>query len=162
RFRMGKIAFPLDAQTLPGERVLVAEHGGGRVTERLRDGTVLWETKIAEPLVAQRLSNGRTFIAGKNGIMEVDREGKTVFSWSPAGMEQVMRARKLEDGTYAVILHDQQRFIRLDATGKEIDGFAFNVNVHTFGGRVDVQPNGNVLIPQMYMNKVVEYDSKGK
>jgi HEAT repeat protein len=162
RFRMSKIAFPLDAQTLPGERVLLAEHGGNRVTERLRDGTVLWEKKVNEPLVAQRLANGRTFIGSKNAIEEVDREGKVVFSWSPPNQDQVMRVKKLDDGTIGVITHDQQRYTRLDAAGKELDGFAFNVNVHTFGGRVDVQPDGNVLIPQMYMNKVVEYDAKGK
>jgi hypothetical protein len=162
RFRMSKVAFPLDAQTIPGDRVLLAEHGGGRVTERLHDGTVLWEKKVSEPLVAQRLPNGHTFIGSKTAVMEVDREGKAVWSWSPAGEEQIMRARKLDDGSIGIILHNSQRFLRIDTNGKEIDGFGFNVNVHTFGGRVDVQPNGNVLIPQMYMNKVVEYDAKGK
>jgi HEAT repeat protein len=162
RFRISKVGFPLDAQTLPGERVLLAEHGGSRVTERLRDGTILWEKKVSEPLAAQRLDNGHTFIGSKNEVMEVDREGKVVFSWSPGGVEQIMRAMKLADGSIAIILHDQQRFIRLDANGQMQEGFSFNVNVQTFGGRVDVQRDGHVLIPQMYMNKVVEYDGKGK
>jgi hypothetical protein len=162
RFRIGKVGFPLDAQTLPGERVLLAEHGGSRVTERLRDGTILWEKKVSEPLAAQRLDNGHTFIGSKHEVMEVDREGKVVFSWSPGGGEQIMRAMKLADGSIAIILHDQQRFTRLDPNGQMLAGFSFNVNVQTFGGRVDVQPDGHVLIPQMYMNKVVEYDGKGK
>jgi hypothetical protein len=161
RFRMSNIAFPLDAQTLPGDRVLLAEHGGGRVTERARDGTILWEKAVDEPLVAQRLDTGSTFIASKNAVMEVDREGKVGFSWAPRGGDQVMRAKKLPDGSTAIILHNTQRFLRLDAEGKEMDSFSFNVNVHTFGGRVDVLDDGNVLIPQMYMNKVVEYNSKG-
>ncbi len=161
RFRMSKIAFPLDAQTLPGDRVLLAEYNGSRVTERLRDGTVLWEKAVNEPLVAQRLDNGNTFIGSKNAVMEVDREGKSVFSWSPPGEDQIMRAKKLADGSMGIILHNTQRFLRLDATGKEMDTFSFNVNVHTFGGRVDVLDDGHVLIPQMYMNKVVEYNSKG-
>jgi HEAT repeats len=162
RFRIGKVAFPLDAQSLPGERVLLAEHGGGRVTERLRDGTVLWEKKVSEPLAAQRLDNGNTFIGCKTQVMEVDREGKVVFSWSPGDNEQIMRATKLADGTIAVVLQNRQRFVKLDANGRELDAFSFNVNVHTSGGRIDVQPDGNVLLPQMYANKVVEYDAKGK
>ena len=35
-------------------------------------------------------------------------------------------------------------------------------NLQPLKGRVDVQRDGHVLIPQMYMNKVVEYDGKGK
>ena len=73
-----------------------------------------------------------------------------------------MRTCKLPDGSFAVILHSGQRYVRLDANGKELEGFSFNVNVHTFGGRIDVQPDGSVLIPQMYLNKVVEYDARGK
>jgi outer membrane protein assembly factor BamB len=162
RYRMEKIALALDAQPLPGERVLVAEHGGGRITERFRDGTVLWERKVTEPIVAQRLETGHTFIATKDQIMEVDREGKEVFSWAPGNGEQVMRAKKLADGTYAVIIQERQRYIRLNRQGQEVAGLSLNVNVQTFGGRLDVQPDGNVLIPQMYMNKVTEYDRKGK
>lgn len=162
RFRISRLGFPLDAQTLTGDRVLLAEHGGSRVTERLRDGTVLWEKKAAEPLVAQRLANGNTFIGTKNEVFEVDREGKVLFSWGPGGMEQIMRAKRLEDGTTAIILHDTQRYLKLDATGKEMENFSFPVNVQTFGGRVETLADGGVLIPQMYMNKVIEYDGKGK
>ena len=57
---------------------------------------------------------------------------------------------------------DRQRYVRVDRNGKEMEGLAQNVNVQTFGGRLDVQPDGNVLIPQMYSNKVVEFDAKGK
>src|SRR5262249_8609266 len=165
RFKIDKLALPLDVQSLPGERVLVAEYGANRVTERLRDGTVLWQVSADEPVVAQRLPNGNTFIAGKGRLTEVDRDGREVFRYVlPADEETFMRARKLPDGTIAAVgnagARRQQRYVRFDAAGKELSRFP--VSVYTFGGRLDVQPDGRVLIPQTHDHCVVEYDAKGQ
>jgi len=47
-----------------GRPLLSAEHYGNRVTERdVHTSKVVWEYKIPRPVVAQRLSNGNTFIA---------------------------------------------------------------------------------------------------
>ncbi len=164
-FQIDELAFPLDVEALPGERVLVAEHHGNRVTERLRDGTVLWEKRADEPLAAQRLAGGRTFIGCKGCLMEVDREGRQVFFHAQPQGEEFMRARKLPDGTYAAVVQGRDRqfaqhFVRLDAAGKELARFP--VRVHTSGGRVDVQPDGRVLIPQLADDLVVEYDARGQ
>jgi hypothetical protein len=45
---------PSDAQALPGGRILIAEYQGMRVTERDRDGKVLWEHKFTRSLPAFR------------------------------------------------------------------------------------------------------------
>lgn len=161
RFTIDGLDFPLDVQYLPGDRVLVAEHGGSRVTERNRDNKILWEKKIDQPLTAQRLPNGNTFIATKNQLMEVDRNDKVVFSHSLPGGELIMRAHKLRNGDLAIISQlGVTRFARLDRTGKEIS--SFGVDVRTSGGKVDVLPNGHVLIPENGNNRVVEYDAQGK
>jgi hypothetical protein len=164
RFKIDKLAVPLDVESLPGERVLVAEHDANRVTERLRDGTILWQVRVDEPVVAQRLANGNTFIACKAHLTEVDRNGRTVFDYERPGNELFMRARKLPDGTIAAVVQAQRRreshYVRLDPSGKELVRFA--VRVDTFGGRLDVQPDGRVLIPQTYDHCVVEYDAKGE
>lgn len=159
RFKIDKLAFPLDVQALPGERVLVAEHGSSRVTERLRDGTVLWKLAVDGPLVAQRLANGHTFLATKDRLFEVDRAGKEVFSYRRPDGAQFMRAVKLADGTIACVTQNQL-YVRLDPTGKELG--RFSVQVFTFGGRLDVQADGRVLIPEMYRHRVGEYDAGGK
>ncbi len=65
---------------MPGDRVLVAEYDGGRVSERDVTGKVLWEHALQRPISCQRLPNGNTFIAQENGVVEVTRDGKTVFS----------------------------------------------------------------------------------
>lgn len=161
RFTIEGLDFPLDVQYLPGDRVLVAEHGGSRVTERNRENKILWEKKIDQPLTAQRLPNGNTFIATKNVLVEVDRNDKVVFSHSLPGGELIMRAHKLRNGDMALITQlGVTRFVRLDRNGKEIG--SFGVDVRTSGGKVDVLPNGHVLIPENGNNRLVEYDGQGK
>lgn len=159
-WQMDKLAFPLDAQMLPGERLLVAEHNGGRVSERHRSGAILWERNADGPLVAQRLPNGSTFIATKTELCEVDRAGNEVFSYRRHDGDQFMRAVKLPNGDVACVIWQGQRYIRLSAAGKELH--SFGVSVNTFGGRLDVQPDGRVLIPSMRQNRLFEYDVKGQ
>lgn len=165
RWQFGELQFPLDVQYLPGDRVLLAEQEGGRVTERNHKGEVLWEKKFDQPLVAQRLPNGHTFMANRMQVLEVDRAGKEAFSYVPADGSSIMRAVRLRNGDLALITASQlgannAQYVRLDAKGKE--KHRFGVNVGTSGGRIDVLSNGHVLIPLMNNDKVIEYDSNGK
>jgi HEAT repeat protein len=159
RFQVEGLMLPLDAQMLPGERILVAEHDGNRVTERNNRGIVLWEKKIDRPLVAQRLTNGNTFIATQSELLEVDRGGKEVFRHTWLLNDTIMKAVKLPKGDM-VCVTTAGRCVHLDATGKELRSFP--ASVKTYGGRLDVLPGGRVLIPEMNNNRVVEYDSEGK
>jgi hypothetical protein len=158
-WEMDGLDFPLDLQVLPGGRVLTADNRGNRVVERHPDGTVLWEKNVSAPLVAQRLANGNTFIATMPELLEVDRGGTVVFSYARPRGEQFMRAAKLPDGDIACVTFDQH-FVRLDPAGREKGRFP--VHVSTSGGRIDVLPDGRVLVPQMTQNVVVEYDAAGK
>ena len=77
RWQINGLASPLDAEVLPGQRVLVAEYDTKRATERNFKGEVMWEKKLPEaPIHAHRLSNGFTFIATRKQLLEVDRSGK--------------------------------------------------------------------------------------
>jgi hypothetical protein len=161
RFEITGLEFPLDAQYLSGDRVLVAEHNGNRVTERDKTGKVKWEKKVEGPLVAQRLPNGNTFIATRTALIEVDKEGKEVSNYVRPRGEQIMRAQKLRNGDVAMILQlGVTRFVRMDAKGNDLKNFG--VQVATSGGRIDVLPNGNVLIPEGNTNRVLEYDPRGR
>jgi hypothetical protein len=161
RFRIDGLDFPLDAQYLPGDRVLVAEYQGGRVTERNSKGEVLWEKKVANPLAAQRLPNGNTFIASPSELVEVDRSGKEVWSQPPPNGGRIMKATRLRNGDTAIItLLGVARFTQIDIDGKEVRGFG--VEQRTSGGRIDVLPNGNVLLTERDTNRVLEVDAKGQ
>lgn len=161
RWKLRGIEMPLDVQPLPGNRVLLAEYRGNRVTERTSKGKIVWEKRIEEPLAAQRLLNGHTMIATKSQIVELDRTGKEIFSYYPPGGAEIMRARKLPNGDYVMVTQlGGTRFHRIDPLGREVRSYP--VEVGTSGGRLDVTPAGNILIPEMYSNRVAEYDAAGK
>src|SRR5262249_29400998 len=118
--------------------------------------------EIAGPLVAQRLTNGNTFIVTDSQILEVDRDGKTIFNVpAPGDGERIMKGVKLPNGEVACLTTDA-RIVRMDTTGKIIHSLALSLSSRLFGGRIDMRPNGRVLVPHHAENKVVEYDASGK
>jgi hypothetical protein len=162
-WEMKDLGFPLDLQVLPGDRVLVADNQGGRIVERHRDGTVLWEQPADGPIMAQRLPDGNTFFATRTELLEVDRAGTLVFSYVRPDGEEFLRAARLPDGDIACVVTRGARgrsFVRLDPSGREKARFA--VKVQTYGGRIDVLPDGHVLIPALGDDKVIEYDAAGQ
>jgi hypothetical protein len=166
RWQIDDLSFPLDIQVLPGDRILVAEYRGGRVTERSFNGEILWQhgfgaLQAEGPQVAQRLPNGNTFIAGKYQWIEVDRNGKQVASSNLPGMDGMMKCSKAPNGDVVALLQSG-RVIRLDANGKLLKHFHVDFSLPLYGGRIQALPNGNVLIPHHGENKVVEYDKDGK
>jgi PQQ-like domain len=163
RWEINGLTFPLDAQALPGDRLLVAEYHAQRVTERNLKGEILWQRRVNVngTLVAQRLPNGNTFIATDRQWLEVDRSGNEVTSHTMEGDERIMKASKAPNGE-VVCLTTNPRLVRFDSNGKEVRSFPVNLGMRLFGGRVYVQPNGRVLVPHHAENKVIEYDNNGK
>ena len=157
RWRIDGLSMPMDAQVLPGNRVLIAEYQGMRVTERNFKGDILWERAVNWPINVQRLANGSTFICTQQQLIEVDNTGKETAISSPNGMG-FMAARKLRDGGYGCLTADSM-YVRLDAKGKQTK--AFPIGQASFAV-LDVLANGHVLVPQMNDQKVVEFDEDGK
>src|SRR5262249_37121723 len=96
RWEMAGLLNPWDAVGLPGERVLVTEYSGQRVTERNFKGEVLWQKQLTgpyNPMSAERLRNGNTFITCRNLLVEVNRRGREVFKWERPGND-ILSARK--------------------------------------------------------------------
>ena len=158
-WRIRKVDFPLDAEPLQGNRVLLAENQGGRVCIRSHTGRILWQYAVESPIVAQALPGGKTFIATRSDLFVIDRLGNRVREWKRPRGEVIMRASALPDGGLALI-NMRQRFMRLDAAGEVVESFP--VMVSTTGGRVDVAPDGRVLIPMMHQDLVLEMDGAGQ
>lgn len=171
RWKIDGLKRPLDAQLLPGEeRVLIAEYDTQRIVERDRKGELLWQRTFQQgPLAAQRLANGNTFVATESDIFEVDKEGRNVFLYVRPDGWRFMRAAKLRNGDIACVVGPPigarpaaSRYVRLRPNGKELQEVkSWNLQVHTRGGRIDVLPNGHVIVPEMEGNRVVEYDGDG-
>ncbi|MFO0846463.1 MAG: PQQ-binding-like beta-propeller repeat protein [Gemmataceae bacterium] len=162
RWKIDRVQMVLDVQPLPGDRVLLAEYNGKRVTERTSKGQVVWEVKADEPLAAQRLPDGHTLVATKDALVEVDRDGREVFQYAPPAGTTIMRASKLPGGDVLLVTQVGvgTQLVRLDALGQEAKRFV--VDVGTSGGRLDVTAAGHVLVPEMYSNRVAEYDRAGQ
>jgi hypothetical protein len=166
RWEFGGLKRPIDAQILPGGRVLVCESTGHRITERNTKGEVLKEITIPVdltgtiglPVGVQRLANGNTLVAARAGVMELDRDGKVAWSYRTNG-GSIYAARKGRNGEVAIV-NLNMTCVRLDANGKELGTFQA-ARIYTMGG-IDVLPNGNVLLGDYTGNRVVEYDAKGK
>jgi outer membrane protein assembly factor BamB len=145
---------------LPGNRVLIAEYGADRVTERDFEGNILWERRIANPVNVQRLPNGNTFVVTVNGpIVELDRAGNIVAQINnlPGNIMAGARSRR---GTVVSLTQNGQCFI-LDETGRQLGTFASGHHQQSMGG-IDLLPNGRILVAQPNRNKVVEFDGEGK
>jgi HEAT repeat protein len=167
RWRITDAQKPLDIQLLPGEeRVLIAEYSANRVSERNIKGEIVWQMPVGGPLVAQRLLNGNTFIAMVNQLIEVDKNGKEVFTYNRPDGWEFARATKLRDGGIACVVKSPagvSRYVRLAPSGKDFKEIkSWGVQVRTSGGRIDVLPNDHVLIPDMDNSRVVEYDADGQ
>jgi HEAT repeat protein len=171
RWKIEGLQKPLDAQLLPGgKRVLVAEYDANRVSERNLKGEIVWQKAFQQgPLAAQRLANGNTFVTMEHGLFEVDKEGRNVFVYTRPDGATFMRATKLRNGDIACVTQlgiapaSIKHFVLLRQAGREFREIkTWVVNVGTFGGRIDVLPDGHVLIPERDNNRVVEYDADGQ
>src|SRR5262249_57273984 len=62
RWRIEGLQYPVEAWVLPGNRILVAEYNGRRVSERDLKGNILWKKEglPGNPTNAQRLATGNT------------------------------------------------------------------------------------------------------
>lgn len=149
---------PRDVQVLGKDRILIAEWSAHCVSERNRKGDVIWQKQIngSFPLSAQRLRNGHTFIVCNNKLLEVDRGGNEIFSINrPDG---VVMARRLRNGQIVLVSNGGQ-CIRMDASGKQLKSFALQMLWQT---GVNILPNGHIIVPEPWVNRVTEYDTEGK
>jgi hypothetical protein len=158
RWQIAGLASPLDAEVLPGQRVLIAEHDTKRVTERNFKGELLWEKKLSEaPIHAHRLPGGATFIATRKTILEADRAGKETVRYHSGG--EIITARRFPDGRIGCI--ERGTYFELGADGGELKRFAVPSGVFTTNS-LTILPNGHLLIAAYGGGTVQEYDRAGK
>jgi HEAT repeat protein len=159
RWKLDGLMNPRDVEVISNDRILVAEFSAQRITERNRKGDIIWQKQLqgAFPLAVQRLRNGHIFIACQNKLMEVDRAGNEIYSINRP--HDVIMARRMRDGQI-VLVSSHRQCIRMDTTGKQLKSFPLQWVWQ--GAGVDILPNGHVIIPGCWMNKVTEYDGDGK
>lgn len=160
RWAIERVSFPVDAWVVGGNRVLIAEYMGRKVSERDFRGKVLWTKGLpGQPVNVQRLDNGHTFIATLTQILEVDSSGKELYSIGNVG-GGITAAYKDPDGRIVCLARNGSQCILMDASGKILKQFPSNRD-GTWTSGIDLLANGHILITQPNRNKVAEYDRDG-
>ncbi len=163
RWSFDLATYPVDAQIVGPDRVLVAEYQGGRVSIRDFKGNLKSELTVnGNPIAVQKLANGNIFVVMQNRLSEYEPKGKDEFKevFSFQG-PTIYRARKLKNGEIIFVTNAGQ-LVRMEAkTQKQLKTFAVGNLAHLFGS-VEMLPNGNVLVPQFHNNQVVEFDKEGR
>jgi HEAT repeat protein len=152
-----KITNPIDAQWLPGGRLLVGDSRDSVIYEMDTRGNIGWKHAGIAPTSIQRLTDGNTVVSTYQNIIEFTREGKTVFKYTTQG--HTYQARKLQDGHY----------IWIDACGEigEIDEKGKLIAKSKIGGglawgSIERLRNGRYLVALGGIGKVQEVDMTGK
>jgi outer membrane protein assembly factor BamB len=158
RWEISDVAYPVDAQMLPGNRVLIAEQQAGCLTERDLKGNVLWKHVTKGNVVGcQRLRNGNTFVVTNNLLYEITPAQKVVATY-PGHRGTVYAALKLRNGN-VVYLSSTYLFTELDRTGKELRSLKIDM-----AGIGLVKPEelteGRFLVGQR--KELIEVDGTGK
>jgi HEAT repeat protein len=163
RWSFGGTQNPVDAWVLPNNRVVVAEYGGRKVTERDLKGKIIWQKQLnGNPHNIQRLSNGHILIATNVQVVEVDRNGKDVFNLNNVQalinrFGQISGAYKSRQG-HIICMTQTGRCVTFDAKGNELKFFQTNRN----NAWMDLTPSGRILLAQNGGNTLGEYDADGK
>jgi HEAT repeat protein len=167
RWELRDLLGPMDAQALPGGRVLVAENMGGRVTERDRNGAVRWEYRPGNnPIACQRLPGGNTFIATYNQVLEVTPGHQVVHTYGNTPGFYIFSARRMPNGR-VLCMTAQGVVIEVDlAGGREVR--RFQPEGPPLGGwcSAEALPNGHYLLAMQnrgqHRGQVLEVDAAGK
>ena len=158
--RISGLRYPVDAQVLGSDRVLVAEYVARTVTERTIKGDAIWQYHANNLVLdARRLANGDTFVVVRNQLTVLDKDGQEKTSIRRTG--DVCAAAKFRDGSIA-LLTNAGVLIHLDESGKELKTLPLGLPTLPVGSTVETLPNGHVLIPAYATNKVMEIDEDGK
>lgn len=161
RWKIDGLKYPVDAIMLPGERILITEWDGNRVTEYDTRGNKYWKKDglNGRATNAQRLQNGNTFIATTSEILEVDRAGKEVYRF---GINVGITAAYRSVNGEVIVLRNDSKVVRYQTNGTEIATFDSKRDSSWTSG-LDLLRNGNIVVTQPNPGqKVSEFTSDGK
>ena len=159
-WEIANLSNPTDALLLPNNKILITEQGANRITERDTKGNISWEKSATNPFLSQRLSNGNIFIASRNKLVEVSRNGNEIFSFSYPN-ETILAACKTRTNEYALLSYNGV-FLKLDSKGNEVSKsrIPFPTNFGINGGAIT--QNDRVLVSIPTLNKIMEFNFSGQ
>lgn len=152
RWQIDGLQFPISAQVLPSQHVLIAEHNSQQITERDGQGRIHWRKQVAQPVYCERLANGNTFIVSRGSITETTKDGTEVFTFTRPNQDIVAGSRA-RDGQ-VVFATQSGQVIRIDNKGRQVR--TFQTGRMYYYSHLQVLPNNRIVVT--LMNSVAEYD----
>jgi hypothetical protein len=152
-----KIQNPIDVQWLRGGRLLVADSRANQIVELDTRGAIGWKFTGISPTSVQRLANGNTVVSSYQKIVEINRDGVVVFSYTTQG--HTYHARKLADNHY-IWIDACGEIGEIDAAGKLIA--KTRVGAALAWGSIERVRNGHYLVALGGIGKVQEVDMTGR
>jgi hypothetical protein len=160
KWEIENLNYPVYGCLTRRNRALVCEYNVNRVTERDSKGKILFTKNLTgQPVYAQRLPNGNTFIVTRNQLLEVDRSGNAVKTITRS--YDIVTAYRHKDGTFSMISSNGQ-CLKLDSSGRQTGSFTVGYLYYSIGLKVHFLPKGGVVVPDYNRSKVREYDASGK
>ena len=157
RWELTNLAGPMEAQVLPGNRVLIVESHGRRVSERDFKGHVLWEkTLTVDPSGCQRLPNDNTFISSYRGVQEFDRDGKLLYDFRLPANSNAIRKHKNGHIIYAL----DKEIVEIDTAGNRVRSVP--LPPHNMYVGIQDLPGDHFLVANSSSGRVLEVDAHGK
>jgi hypothetical protein len=159
RWEITGLKGPMDAQVLPGNRVLIVESTGTpQLTERDFQGNVISQTKLSlSPSGVQRLPNGHTFVCGHSGFLELDRDGKEVYNISlPKGSNAI---RKHRNGN--IVYAAEAEIVEVDTKGMKVRSIPLPGARGRWVGIRDL-PGDRFLVCDSSQGVILELDATGR
>ncbi|MCE9531101.1 MAG: HEAT repeat domain-containing protein [Planctomycetes bacterium] len=160
RWELGNLGGPVDVQVLPGGRLLIPEYYNSRVTERDREGKILWESPRlnSNTVGAQRLPNGNTLIATMADVVEYTRTNQKVADFPKTGGTVYQAIRHRNGHTFVL---SGNSITEYGTDNKQLR--SINIGSLSGWGGFEILPNGNFLVAYYGQgNKYAEVGQDGK
>jgi outer membrane protein assembly factor BamB len=145
---------------LPNGHLLVGEVTAECVTERDRDGTVLWTYPVKDVAYVERLPNGNTFVGTHQKAVELTPDLKEVFTYSPEANFFIHSMNRKRDG-HLVCLSMTGLIREVDREGKEVRTINVGMGKGNWSG-VQGLPGDHYLAVEFNESRVIEVDRDGK
>ncbi|VTS00006.1 outer membrane protein assembly factor BamB family protein [Tuwongella immobilis] len=154
KWRIDDLKFPIAAQMVGRDRILVAEHNRHFVSLRDLKGKILWEKQVFMPVALQVMPNGTLFIAARNQIIELDRDREKQLVTIQRPQHDIVAAAKARNGEYIVVTNTGQ-LQRLNKTGEVSKSVSLDGRPNYYS-TIQLLPNNRVLLT--LQNMVAEFD----
>jgi hypothetical protein len=159
RWEISGLKGPMEAQVLPGNRVLIVESSGANLlTERDFQGNIISQTKLSvAPNGVQRLPNGHTFVSSTLAVLELDRDGKELYHTAVSPSSNAIR--KLRNGNIAYT--GMGEIVEMKTSGEKVRSIPLPNRSGRWVGLHEL-PGDRFVAADSAGGNIVEVDATGK